>query len=387
MNHNIPNQKETNRAADSKKFFLPLTVSALAVAVAGGCLIACLNHTESSVTKLEQETSETVAESRIVETNLPAAASVQTEISDMISEPIKETVPESIPEIITEQEVINSESVSEEITVSETEPETTETLSASEQETPMTDEIYTESESTTTVTTPEHTSVVSASVEETTEAVPETSVQESVKNYREVLEHIFQYRSFQDDVFEVLNESDISENEFTVYDIDNDGKDELIVRWSNTAVSSVTAVIYGFDDEGNIYRKLKTTPYLRFYSNGIIEASALHSSGISGNFWAYSLYDYDTVSGYYHEAGYVDAWNREAMEDNEYEQEFPAYADVSGSGFVYFIYPPGTDASAFVADPLDFTEYQTWHTSYIGAATELNLPFRKLTEANIAEVE
>jgi len=147
-------------------------------------------------------------------------------------------------------------------------------------------------------------------------------------------------------------------------------------------------VIYGTDSEGNIIVKLRTTPYLRFYSNGMIEADTAHHSALAGDFWGYTLYQYHAETGIYQEIGSVDAWDKSVAEENWYTQEvFPAYADISDSGFVYFISKPGENDSAVLSDPLDVTEYQNWHDTYIGSAEKLNLPFRKLTEANIAEVE
>ena len=356
-----------------KKFLLPLTLSVLAVA--GGGLFFSLNH--EPVTKPASVHSlETVTES-VLETNFVAAASAQTEFADTISESViqSEFTPIITTEVTTQPESlpVTVPASSSTITTTVVTPLPTET----ELLTLPAEETITESE--TSVST--ESTFSETSMETFTETFSEPV---SLKpSYRDVLNSIFYTQSFQGDTFTLLNESDISENEFAVYDIDLDGSDELILRWSNTDMASVAGVIYGYDNQGNICRKLLTTPYLRFYSNGIIEADAAHNSALAGSFWAYTLYQYNSESNSYQEIAFVDAWDKSVSEINwDSHLPFPDEADKSHSGFVYYIYPFDSDST----DPLDIIEYQTWHISYIGGASELNLPFRKLTEANINEI-
>ncbi|MBR1555275.1 MAG: hypothetical protein IJ644_07790 [Oscillospiraceae bacterium] len=393
MNHNLLNQDKNTASPEKKKMILALALSALTAVTAGILLAYQLKHNAEESHKLENTVPETSEETSILETDLSAAASVQKEITDMISESVRESVSEPVllTEYITEPEFSVSESVSEVVISSETETlvsaETVQTAPVQETQASSAEESFGEPDVNTTALPTERMTVTSAVIppsETVTESVTETSVPAEKKIYRSVLEHIFKYQRFQEDEFSIVNDSDIYENEFAVYDVDNDGIEELIIRWANTSVASVAGIVYSYDSEGNVYRKLKTTPYLRFYSNGVIEADSAHHSALAGDFWAYSLYQYDDAEKLYKEAGCVDAWDKSVTDESDYAQEtFPDYADVSNTGFVYFI---SSDEEG-ISDPMDVTEYQTWHDSYIGNAVEINLPFRKMTETNIAQVD
>ena len=384
--------KQNLTAQDKKTHmgkYLIFPVAAAVLAVAGG-LLYCFRNTRPEVQPVMSETN---AESKILETNLPAAASVQTEISDSISESVKPTVSETFTESIFIQETAVSENIPEESVFSETasavttETESTATASETETEPPTQEETVTESQHITEST--EVTTETSAPA--VTETIPETATETTALpekiTYHSVLASILKNQSFQDDDFEIFNESDIAENEFAVYDIDNDGREELIIRWPNTASASVSGVIYGYDNEGTIYKKLKTTPYMRFYSNGMIEADNLYKSLLSGDFWGYTMYQYDAENGIYKETASVEAWSKEAMSRSENQQAvYPDYADFSESGYVYLI-SRSEDENTELSDPLDVTSYQAWHEACLNDAFEISLPFRQFTESNIENIQ
>ena len=378
-------------------------IGALTVLVIAGSLLAMhlrnKRQTPETADTTVIMTETTFQETELLQTSLSAAASVQTEVADEISEIV--TVPETEaviiltehvtteqpPETVTEavthpSETVNAstapEAVTEPYTVSET------AIPVTEPQTTTPEETEPAFSSETTATLPEETepAMTETSVSET---IPETTTSEEKITYRTVLESIFRHQNFEEDYFEYLKESDISENEFAIYDVDNDGQEELIIRWSNTAMVYVVGIVYGYDSDGNIYQKLKTTPYLRFFSNGVIEADDSHNQGLSGAFWPYSLYHYDSETGLYQKAGHVEAWD-ESIE-NEYSLEtYPYEADISKSGFVYYIDSPAYDYGSETPFPVDVTEYDFWHESYLKDAVEIHLPFRKMTEENIAQV-
>lgn len=381
MNHFTLNPKQMT--PEGKRFFLTLSLFLLAAVLAGGFSVW---HSVKSGSA-EQETLDSNTESKTLETDIAAAASVQTEISDTISESSPQEVPAAAA--ITETATEEASFIPPEIPV-EFIP-ASETAASSETVTAVTAEP--ETFLTPNETAPE--AVSTLPVQETTEesaseTASETALSVQKSAYRTVLETILKSHAFQNEHFDVLNDSDIAENEFALYDVDSDGMEELIIRWSNTNSASVTGVIYGCDSEGNVHCQLQTTPYLRFYSNGVIEADSAHNSALAGdNFWAYTLYQYDSSSQTYQSAGYVDAWDKSAFkEDNaETPETFPDYADVSQSGMVYFICRSGEETASQFSDPLDITDYQAWHTSFIGGASEVNLPFQKFTQENIAAIK
>ena len=405
MNRQLQNQEEnTSSSYKNKKGFL-FGVTMVAAALVGiGTSIAeitsFLNHSVYEVSEADKSSAviaeTTIPETKVLETSLSAAASVQTENADVISEIVTEHIVQTVP--VTEQQITesSSENVTEPVTTQEeTTVPTTETPTEapaaviSETVVSVPETIPVTTEETTAVTVPETTVTVpeeTAPAEtEPSETIAETSEPEEKENYKSVLENILYHQSFQNDIFEYMNESDIYENEFAIYDVDNDGQEELIIRWSNTYMAAVVGIVYGYDSDGNIYQKLRTTPYLRFYSNGVIEADDSHNQGLSGAFWPYSLYQYDSTENIYQKAGHIDAWDESV--ENEYSQEiYPYEADISNSGFVYYIDSPDYDYGTGMPFPVDVTEYDFWHESYLKDAAEIHLPFRKMTEANIAQV-
>ena len=63
------------------------------------------------------------------------------------------------------------------------------------------------------------------------------------------------------------------ENTFAIYDVDHDGREELIVQWSaHAAMASKMCLIYGYDN-GKLHEELSEFVDMRFYSNGAVEAS------------------------------------------------------------------------------------------------------------------
>lgn len=212
--------------------------------------------------------------------------------------------------------------------------------------------------------------------------------------YREVLEDIYYNCKFPD-YEEPLkdNDYDISANEFTIYDIDNDGSDELIFLFSAYYMAGMTGRVYDHNSEGNIIVEFHGFPSLRFYDNGIIEANAAHNQGPSGDFWPYTLYQYDSKTDTYDQVAGVESMGRDIVEmikveAEEYGKEppfeYPYEADTSNSGIVYYIRPHGFEGEV---KPIDVTEYNEWHDGFCGDAELLELPFVKLTEENIQEVD
>ncbi len=66
---------------------------------------------------------------------------------------------------------------------------------------------------------------------------------------------------------------DMSENKFAVYDVDNDGKEELIILYTTTITAGMAGYIFAYDNEtGVLQTKLHEFPSLTFYDNGIIKA-------------------------------------------------------------------------------------------------------------------
>ena len=107
MSHSLKNQNRNKTLPEKKKIILTLAVSALTAVTAGMLLVYQLRNTEShEIQQVDNTVPETAAETKVLETDLSAAASVQKEITDVISESARESVSETVilTEYVTEQE-------------------------------------------------------------------------------------------------------------------------------------------------------------------------------------------------------------------------------------------------------------------------------------------
>lgn len=175
-----------------------------------------------------------------------------------------------------------------------------------------------------------------------------------------------------------------SGDQFAVFDVDGDGRDELILTYTDTTMAEMGASIYDYDAEQDcLVQELAAFPMLTFYDNGVIQADWSHNQGLAGDFWPYTLYQYDKDADYYNPVGMVDAWEGTMFPEDFEGNPFPEDVDVSHSGYVYYI----MDYGNYETDhPVDQAEYEAWRDSWLQGAGELTVPYQDLTEENISNL-
>lgn len=172
-------------------------------------------------------------------------------------------------------------------------------------------------------------------------------------------------------------------NNFSLIDIDFDGKEELLLRWTHASMAGTVEYIFGYDNEA-IYVELAEFPRLTFYDNGIVEAGWSHNQGLAGDFWPYNVYCYNTENDTYQLIGRVDAWDKSVREENYEDESFPTDIDVDGDGVVYYLLPANWDGMYNEIHLVDGADYLKWRESYLGEAKEISISYQNLTEENIA---
>lgn len=205
------------------------------------------------------------------------------------------------------------------------------------------------------------------------------------KAFAVILENIYTNHIFPDGKDYGYDDfSDISSNTFAVYDIDGDGKEELLINYTTTSMAGMVAAIYDYDSESDtVTEEFLEFPALKFYDNGIIEAEMSHNQGLAGDFWPYRLYQYSRDTDTYIQVGIVDAWDKSLSETDFEGNPFPAEIDSDGDGIVYYIM---TDGTYELNTPLDEEEYNQWRDSYVGESAPVEVPFKNLTRDNIKEI-
>lgn len=234
-------------------------------------------------------------------------------------------------------------------------------------------------------------------VEVLTETAAETTVETTVETtaeqdnynekayaaYKTTLENVLYNYTLPDGT--TFAEDDVyrmSDNSFLIYDVDNDGRDELVLLYTDTYMAAMAGYILDCDSDGDTEIQFTSFPSFDFYGNGVVEVGASHGSGLSGEFWSYTLFSYNSETDSYAEVAYVDAYDKKAMDEMyEITQDpqyiYPAEIDKSGSGIVYVVTDGGN------AKFLDSDEYEEWHSRWVGNSKKLELPYMELTQENI----
>ena len=206
--------------------------------------------------------------------------------------------------------------------------------------------------------------------------------------YVKVLEDIYFDQKFPDGTEHGLQpaSADISDNMFAVYDIDADGREELIVFYTTTYTAGMVEIIYDYDSgAGDVREEFLAYPMRTYYDNGIVEVEASHNQGLAsdggadGNFWPYSLYRYDPETDAYVSLASVDAWSRGFREEDYDGNPFPQEVDADGDGVVYYVATEGNEPEA----PMDGAEYDQWRDSCLKGAEPIQVPYVNLTTDNI----
>lgn len=169
---------------------------------------------------------------------------------------------------------------------------------------------------------------------------------------------------------------------FTVFDVDSDGKEELVLLYDPGITAGETGYIIGYDrNAGELYIQLEEFPYFAFLSNGNLKALSSHNQTY-GDMWPYSFYQYLPESDTYKLVGYVHSEDKRILEANGMSDQYPYEADSSETGTVYYV---GTDG--WGTKPMDRGDYLKWLEKNEAAAQEVEIQFLPFTEENIREIE
>lgn len=173
---------------------------------------------------------------------------------------------------------------------------------------------------------------------------------------------------------------EMAQNKFAVYDVDSDGTEELVILYTTDCMAGMQVQVCSYNSEtGGLSLQFRDFPTTGFYDNGFILAEASHNQGHAGDaLWPYTLYEYQPETDSYQEIAMVDAWEQDFVPDG-----YPAEADTSSFGVVYYIM---TEGIYDTSNPVDRTIYQQWYDGYMGDAQKLEIIYAELTAENIQQL-
>lgn len=179
--------------------------------------------------------------------------------------------------------------------------------------------------------------------------------------YRSVLDDIYYNQQFPNGLELDYDGADLSENKFGVYDIDGDGRDELLIAYTTASADSQMFLIYDFVEALDaVHEEFTGFPAATFYDNGVVRADWNHDpSTVEGSdFQPFTLFVYDEEENTYELLGSV------------FQQDEPD---------VYYQNLAGDEDEK----EIDETVLKDWLDFCIGDAGQIEVPMVDLTEENI----
>ena len=178
---------------------------------------------------------------------------------------------------------------------------------------------------------------------------------------------------------------EMENNSFAVADIDQDGREELIIQNTAAIMAGMFEMVYDYNPvSGELKREFLDFPALTYYDNGIIKAEWSHNQG-PGEFWPFTLYRYEAGSDCYVEIGSVDTWDK-ALREEWYEgQPFPDELDADGDGTMYHIRKEGEEYSYEYEDyKYNQTDFDEWFGGFTEGAKELFIDYQPMKYESFA---
>ncbi len=171
----------------------------------------------------------------------------------------------------------------------------------------------------------------------------------------------------------------MEDNQFALYDVNGDGGDELIVRFTTAPMAGNTEMIYTFQEgDGTLKQILIASSNLTYYANGIIKEDWSHGSELAGEgYWPYTLYQYNANQGSFEELAQVNMWSKVVDTVDFKGDPYPDDIDVEGAGTVFIL------SQADEVKTVSKSDYEQWLADTMGTAAELDVPYQALSEENI----
>lgn len=163
---------------------------------------------------------------------------------------------------------------------------------------------------------------------------------------------------------------------YAIFDVDSDGREELILYISETIMASCCLQVYEYDIEsGEMRCEMGGFPYdVHFLKNGLAKTGMSHGTGGErDDFWPYDFYKYDPDADFFFSAGFVYQWDGNIRPDM-FGEPFPDDVDKDGNKVVYTVTvldAPEGKTGGYIDDDA----YNAWYEEYFGGAEDFEIPW------------
>lgn len=184
---------------------------------------------------------------------------------------------------------------------------------------------------------------------------------------------------------DTLDAEEMAKNCFAVADVDQDGREELLVRWTTTTTAGSLEVVYDYNPvSGELKNEFCAYPALTYYDNGVIKAEWSHNQVPPAEFWPCTFYQYEPERNSYVEIGSLRSWD-----DIGEEWDFPTERDVDGDGTVYEIVKAGEEYSDYDSGYEGFrfnqADVDEWLGVFMEGAQEIPLAYYPMKHESFAD--
>ncbi len=170
----------------------------------------------------------------------------------------------------------------------------------------------------------------------------------------------------------------VEENSFAVYDVDLDGWDELIIRFTAAPMAGQLETVYAYDEETRtLNAELYMFPAVTYLDNGMIKEGWSHGSGLAEEgYWPYNLYQYNAETGVYDLIAEVNMWSKSVEAVNYAGEAYPDDVDAENAGTVFIVTYDGK------TETISKSAYEAWLDTVLGDAAEAEITFLPVIEEN-----
>lgn len=170
----------------------------------------------------------------------------------------------------------------------------------------------------------------------------------------------------------------IEENCFALCDINRDGAEELIVRFTTADAEHQREAVFAWDAADDAVREVLSGAPGAVYYPGLAQDFWRFGPTLSGDgYQPYDLYQYDTAAGRYVLLAEVNMWSQSVDAVDFKGDPYPADIDAEGAGTVFILTRDG------VTETVCRREYEGWLSRVLDGTEALSIPFQPLTEQNI----